>query len=362
MFSANRPAHRRIAVACVLSLGVALAACAKNGDTASGSPATTAGTAIGATAPTVRLGSFPNVTHAPALVGVARGTFKKYLGSTRLETKTFNAGPEEVEALFADALDIAYIGPNPSINAFQKSKGEAIRIISGSTSGGASLVVKADITKASDLMGKTLASPQLGNTQDVALRVWLKDRGLTTDTSGGGDVSIVPQANADTLTAFKAGAIDGAWVPEPWVTRLVQESGGKVLVDEATLWPKGRFVTTQIIVRTEFLNKYPGTVKAVLAGHLAALDAIAADPVRAQQDTNSQIKTLTRKAIPEEVITAAWRNLTFTADPIATSLVKSAKDAKSVGLLSSTDLRGIYDLKILNNLLTADGRTEVKDP
>ena len=164
--------------------------------------------------------------------------------------------------MFADALDITFIGPNPSINAYAQSNGEAIRIVAGTTSGGAYLVVKPDITSAEDLRGKTVATPQLGNTQDVALRSWLKDQDLSTDTSGGGDVAIKPQENADTLTAFKDGSIDGAWVPEPWATRLIKEGGGKVLVDEKTLWPDGKYVTTQLIVRTKFLEQYPGTVKA----------------------------------------------------------------------------------------------------
>jgi NitT/TauT family transport system substrate-binding protein len=173
-------------------------------------------------------------------------------------------------------------------------------------------------------------------------------------------VSIVPQANADTLNAFKNGDIAGAWVPEPWATRLVQEGGGKVLVDEATLWPDGRYVTTHIIVRTAFLEEYPGTVKAILQGHLDALEAIEADPTKAQTDTNDQIEALTQKRLPEEVITASWENLEFTPDPIASSLVKSAEDAEAVGLLEPVDLDGIYDLAALNELLGADGQDEVE--
>jgi NitT/TauT family transport system substrate-binding protein len=310
----------------------------------------------------VRLGYFPNVTHAPAIVGVEKGLFTKELGKNTLETKTFNAGPEAVEALFGEALDIAYIGPNPAINAYAKSKadGGAIRIIAGSTSGGSALVVKPEITKAADLKGHSVASPQLGNTQDVALRAWLKKEGLSADTSGGGDVSIVPQANADTLTAFKAGQIDGAWVPEPWVTRLVQEGGGKVLVNEADLWPEGKFVTTHIVVRTAFLTEHPDVVAAVLRGHIAALAAIEADPADAQKVTNEGIAKLTQKALPDAVIAGAWKNLTFTVDPIAPSLAKSAKDAESIGLLEPVDLNGIYDLDIVNQLLTANGTSTVK--
>ncbi|HEX5097182.1 MAG TPA: ABC transporter substrate-binding protein, partial [Acidimicrobiia bacterium] len=208
----------------------------------------------------VRLGYFPNVTHAPALVGVESGLFQKALGKNTLDVKTFNAGPEEVTALLAGALDIGYIGPNPSVNAYVQSNGEAVRVVGGSTSGGAYLVVKPEITKATDLKGKRVATPQLGNTQDVALRTWLKKAGLKTDAQGGGDVSIAPQENALTLDAFKQGQIAGAWVPEPWATRLVTEAGGKVLVDERTLWPEGKYVTTNIIVRTQFLDEHPDVV------------------------------------------------------------------------------------------------------
>ena len=345
----------------LLALAV-LGACSSSSTTASssGGSAGTAGSGGGGGGDAVRLGFFPNITHAPALVGVDKGLFAKELGSTPLETKSFNAGPAAVEALFGDALDITYIGPNPSINAYQKSKGEAVRIVSGSTSGGAYLVVKPEITNAQDLKGKTVASPQLGNTQDVALRSWLKEQGLSADASGGGDVSIKPQENADTLTAFKNGQIAGAWVPEPWATRLVQEGGGKVLVDEKTLWPDGKYVTTNILVRRAFLEEHPDLVKKVLQGHLASLDYIAKNSADAQKATNDQIEKLTQKRLPDAVVSAAWPNLTFTYDPLAATLQKSADAAKSVGQLQDTNLSKIYDLKILNELLQAQGQPEVK--
>ena len=206
---------------------------------------------------TLRLGYFPNVTHAPALVGVQSGIFKKALGSNvDLQLKTFNSGTEELTAIQAGALDAAYIGPNPTITAWtQLDKG--VKIVSGAASGGAYFVVDKSINSAADLKGKTVASPQLGNTQDVSLRNWLKTKGLNTDTSGGGDVKIVPQDNATSLASFQAGNIQGAWVPEPWATRLVNEGGGKILVNEADLWPEGKYVTTQLIVTTDFLKAHP---------------------------------------------------------------------------------------------------------
>ncbi len=310
---------------------------------------------------TLRLGYFPNVTHASAIVGVEGGIFQDKLGSNvKLETSTFNAGPAAVEALNSGALDATYIGPNPAINAFAQSGGQAIRIISGATSGGAFLVVKSSIKSAKDLKGKQVASPQLGNTQDVALRTWLKKKGLTTNPAGGGDVSIVPQDNAQTLDLFKQGQLDGAWVPEPWATRLVQEGGGKILVDESTLWPQGRYVTTQLIVRTDFLKDHPDAVKRLLQGQVAANDLIKNDPAKAQNLVGQGINNATGKPLAADVIAASFKNLTFTNDPIATSLRKSAKDAEAAGLLKAVDLKGIYNLKLLNQVLTKQGEPTVK--
>jgi NitT/TauT family transport system substrate-binding protein len=309
---------------------------------------------------TLRLGYFPNLTHATALVGVSKGIFARDLGpKIHLEVKTFNAGPAAVEALFSDALDAAYIGPNPAINAFAKSKGEAIRIISGVTSGGAFLVVKPSINSAAGLKGRKVASPQLGNTQDVGLRNWLSSQGLKTDAQGGGDVSVVPQENAQTLDTFKTGTIDGAWVPEPWATRLILEGGGKVLVDERDLWPDGKYVTTHLIVRTAFLKQHPGAVEALLKGQIEANDYVNAHPVEAQSVVNDAIYNLTGKKLSGPVIANAWKSLAFTDDPIASSLRRSASAAESLGLLEKVDLKGIYDLSILNRLLKEQGKEEV---
>ena len=311
---------------------------------------------------TLRLGYFPNITHAPGLVGVENGLFAEKLGSNvTLESKAFNAGPAAVEAIFSGALDATYIGPNPAINAFAKSKGEAIRIIAGATSGGAYLVVNPQITSVPDLKGKTIATPQLGNTQDVALRSWLKANKFKTDAQGGGDVKILPQENAQALEAFKAGTIHGAWVPEPWATRMVQEGKGKVLLDERTLWPHGQYVTTHMIVRTAFLNEHPDVVKRLLEGHVAAVDFVNANPAEGKTLVNQAIQRLTGKSVAQGVLDAAWPNMAFTYDPIASSLRKGADDAKAVGLLDpNTKLDGIYDLKLLNEVLKSAGKPEVK--
>jgi NitT/TauT family transport system substrate-binding protein len=310
---------------------------------------------------TLRLGYFPNVTHATALVGVGKGIFEEHLGdNVTLETSTFSTGTEASEALFADAIDMTYIGPNPAINAYAKSNGEAVRVISGATSGGAFLVVKPEINSVEDLEGKTLATPSLGNTQDVALRSWLKENGLETDEAGGGDVSIAPQENSQTLQTFLSGDIDGAWVPEPWATRLIQEGGGKVLVDERDLWPDGQYVTTHVMVATKFLQDHPDVVKQFLEGQVAANEFVNANSDEAKTITNDEIGKITGKPLKAEVIDAAWPNLTFTDDPIASSLIGSAEDAVAVGLLDPVDnLEGIYDLAILNQVLAAAGQPEV---
>jgi NitT/TauT family transport system substrate-binding protein len=314
----------------------------------------------GGEAATLRLGYFPNITHAPALVGVKNNFFADALGSgTKLETKTFNAGPAAIEALFSGAIDATYIGPNPAINGWAQSKGTALKIIAGATSGGAALVVKPGINSAVDLKGKKIATPQLGNTQDVALRHWLRTQGLNADTQGGGDVSILPQDNATALQAFAQGAIDGAWVPEPNVSRMLRESGGKVLVDERTLWPNRQFVTTHLIVSQDFLKKYPATVKKLLQGHLKAVDYVSTGSPEAKKAVNDQITALTGKPLKDDILAASFKNLTFTVDPVAASLFGSAQHAEEVGLLKPVDLKGIYDLGPLNEVLKAAGKPEV---
>lgn len=311
----------------------------------------------------LRLGYFPNVTHATAIVGIEEGLFGEALGDgVGLRAQAFNAGPDVVEAIFSGALDAGYIGPNPAINAFVRSNGEAIRVIAGATSGGAALVVKPEIADPADLAGVTLATPQLGNTQDVALRSWLAAEGYSTDLEGGGDVSIQPQTNGQALEAFVVGAIDGAWVPEPWATRMVEEGGGRVLVDERDLWPGGEFVTTQLIVATAFLEEHPEVVQRLLEGHVAANDLVNERADHARRLVAASIAELTDTELPEGTLATAWSKLTFTNDPIASSLVKSANDALELGLLDSADLDGLYDLTLLNQVLTESGQEPITEP
>jgi NitT/TauT family transport system substrate-binding protein len=307
-------------------------------------------------ASTLRLGYFANVTHAAAIIGVNRGFIAKQLGGTKLNPQIFDAGPAAVEALFGGSLDAAYLGPNPAINAFARSDGKAIRIIAGATSGGAQLVVRQGINTPGDLRGKTVASPELGNTQDVALRAWLSGQGLHNSVQGGGDVTIVPTKNADTLQLVKSGKLAGAWVPEPWASRLVLEGGAKVLVNERDLWPGGQFVTTHLVVRTEYLERHRQTVEALLRGHVDAVQWATENSAEAKSVVNDGINALTGKPLKPDVVDRAWQDLTVTDDPIATSLQRSAANAVTAGVTTKqVDLHGIYEISILNRILNQRG-------
>jgi sulfonate transport system substrate-binding protein len=308
----------------------------------------------------LRLGYFANLTHAVPVMGVADGSIQKALGETKLTTEIFNAGPAAVEALLSDAIDAAYVGPNPAINAFVKTHGEAVRLVAGGASGGASLVVNDKISSVADLKGKTIADPQLGGTQDIALRSFLTDHGLKTDTTGGDDVTVVAQENAQTLDLFKQEQVDGAWLPEPWASRLVLEGGAKVLVDEKTLWPGGKFVTTNLLVSTKYLDEHPDAIEALLKAHVATVDKIHADPSAAKKTINDELNKLTGKPLSAAVIDRAFANLDVTWDPLAASMQTLAEHAVKAGTATEVaDIHGLYDLKLLNKILTADGKPEV---
>lgn len=362
--TASRPARRTLLRAFVAaSAALTLAACGGGSE-----PSAASSAALGSDAPSaasttaVRIGYFPNLTHAPGLVADAQGFLTQRIGEGKVTVQSFNAGPDVVQALFGGSLDISYIGPNPTINAYAQSDGAAVRVIAGATSGGASLVVKPEITSPEQLKGRTLATPQLGNTQDVALRFWLKEQGLATTVDGGGDVKIAPQKNAAALQAFASGQIDGAWVPEPFASQFVAQ-GGKVLVDEASLWPDGKFVTTNVLVRTQFLEEHPETVRAFLEAHLDALAAIEKDPAKAQQDVAAKISAITGQETTPETLAAAWGNLTFTADPLQPTLRTSADHAAAVGLLEKKPEDGfaqLWSLDILNAALSARGQAGIE--
>jgi NitT/TauT family transport system substrate-binding protein len=308
----------------------------------------------------VKIGYFGNLTHGTALVGVNKGFFQKELGATKASYATFNAGPSEIEALNSKSIDIGWIGPSPSINGYVKSGGKSLKIIGGSASGGVKLVVNPDKIKSlKDVKGKKIATPQLGNTQDVAFLNWIADQGWKVDAqSGKGDVTVVRTDNKITPDAYKAGSIDGAWVPEPTASKLVAE-GGKVLLDEASLWPDKKFVITNIIVRQDFLKEHPKAVEAVLKASVEANKWINANPDAAKAAANEQLKADSGKALKPEVLDPAWKSIQFTNDPLAATLNTEAEHAVKAGLLKKPDLNGIYDLTILNKVLKADGESTV---
>ena len=311
----------------------------------------------------IRVGAFPNITHAQAMIGKANGSFEKALAPAKVQWVSFNAGPSAIEALFAGAIDMAYVGPNPTISGYVHSNGEALRVISGAASGGVALVVRNDsgIQRPTDFHGKRVASPQLGNTQDVALRAWLKENGLKPSDKGG-DVQVVPVANPDQLTLFLRKQLDAAWAPEPWASRLIHEGNAHVFLDERSLWPNGQFVITNLIVSTKFLHQHPDLVKNWLAVNVDLTDWINSNQAQAKAVLNEQIRKETGKALSQAVLDDAFARLQITYDPIRSSLMKSAQSAFEAGFLGKQkpDLSGLYDLGLLNQVLVEKGKKPIQ--
>jgi NitT/TauT family transport system substrate-binding protein len=338
--------------AAAAALAILAAGCGSSGGSTSDSSDSTV---------VLRLGFLENITHATALVGLKQGFFTKNLGkNVSLKLEPFSTGTEEATALLAGQLDAAYVGPNPAIKAWQTSGGHLIKIISGAASGGAELVVKKGITKASQLKGQKLATPSLGNTQDVALRYWLKKQGLTTTQTGGGDVPITPiSPNSDAVLAFQAGKIAGGWEPAPADVEMLAD-GGHALVNEASLWPGGQFVTTNLVATQSFMAQHPSVINGLLKGSIEANQFIASSKSAAEAAANAELAKVSGKALKSSVLTASFAQVTFTNDPIASSLVTDAQHAESVGLLTPVkNLTGIYDLGPLNKLLKAGGQAQV---
>ena len=343
-----------VAGGALLAAGCSTSSSSSSAASGAGTPAVAAANSSAAASPvTVRLGYLANITHAPALLAVKNGYFTKELGAAgSVKTTVFTSGTQETTALLSGQLDAAYVGPNPAINAWQKSSGTAIKVISGAATGGASVVVKPSVTSAAQLKGQSLASPSLGNTQDVALRYWLKSNGLATSTTGGGDVSVRPTTpNSAAVLEFKSGQIAGASEPSPYDVELVQD-GGKVLLSEPG-------VTTLLVVSQSFLAAHPAVVADLLKANLDALNYIKSSPAQAQADANAQLAAYTGKALSAKVIGPAFKEITFTADPDAASLTADASQAESVGLLKTANLSGIFDLGPLNTLLAAAGQPAV---
>ena len=308
----------------------------------------------------IRIGYFPNVTHGQALYARSTGLFEKQLG-TRVQWVAFNAGPTAVESLFANAVDATYIGPSPTVNGYVKSRGEKFVVVAGAASGGAGLVVRSDagIAGDKDFDGKKVATPQLGNTQDIAARVWLNSRKLKLKERGG-TVALMPISNPDQLTLFQKKDIDAAWTVEPWLSRLELEAGGKLYLDEKTLWPEGKYVTTHLVVSRAFLQKNPDAVKKLLQAHIEATQALNKDKAAAASLLNAQLSKETGKALKEEVIQRALERVEFTWDPVSNSLLKGAEQAHEIGLIKTKpNLNGLYALNPLNSVLKEKQLPEV---
>lgn len=320
------------------------------------------------TAPNViRVGHFPNVTHAQAVIahGLSRqgnGWFEARLGpEIKIDWFVFNAGPTAMESIFAGSLDLTYVGPNPAINAHLKSGGKEIRIVAGACGGGAALVVPSDgrIRSDADFRGKKIGTPQFGNTQDVAARAWLIEKGIRV-TMTGGEAQVIPTANPDQLALFQRGELDAVWTVEPWVTRLLGEAGGTIYLEESALWPGGQYVTTHLASSTRLLNERPGLLRQWIAAHVELTQWINDNPEEAKRLFNEGLTAITGRPLPSDVLDGAWTRLELTWDPIQSSLLKSAADAHRIGFIREPpDLSRIYDLRLLNEVLRDRGQMEL---
>ncbi|UED87099.1 ABC transporter substrate-binding protein [Streptomyces profundus] len=366
--TAPRPVRRRTPLVALTSLTLLLAplaACGYGSDSDDDEPTPT-NSASGPALSTdeVRVGYFANITHATGVIGLENdGLIREELGGTEVKTQIFNAGPSAIEALNAGDLDITFIGPNPAINGFAGSGGQSLRVVSGAASGGASLVVNPDtVASLDDLAGKRIATPQLGNTQDVALLSYLNDQGFEVDPqSGSGDVSVLRIANSEIPAAFDGGDIDGAWVPEPTAANLISR-GAETLLDEGELWDNGQYVVTHVIAAQSFLDEHPDVVEAVVRGVVRTNAWINENPDEAKSVFNGALGRLPGgNELPAEVLDPAFENVEFLNDPLAETLLVGAENATEVGLLDETDLTGIYDLSILNSVLAEADLPEAGD-
>jgi NitT/TauT family transport system substrate-binding protein len=295
---------------------------------------------------TIRVGHFPNLTHMQGLIAhnlsrQGKGWFEQRLGpGVKVEWYLYNAGPSAMEAIFANSLDLTYVGPNPAINAYTKSGGEEIRIIAGAANGGSALVVQPDLPlkTAADFKGRTIATPQLGNTQDVAARVWLGNGGLKI-TLTGGDANVIPTANPDQLNLFKEKQLDAVWTVEPWVSRLESEAQGRVLVEE----PKA--VTTVLVSSAAFLRDHGPLAAKFAAAHRELTAWILNNPEEAQRLVRDELAEETRVKMAPEFIARAWKRITVTSDIETDAFERLMRDAQSVGFLrNAPDLARLVEL------------------
>ena len=282
----------------------------------------------------IRVGHFSNVTHVQGLVAHAlsregKGWFEERLGGgAKVDWFVYNAGPSAMEAIFANSIDLTYVGPSPALNAYAKSRGEEIRIVSGAANGGAALVVAGDssLKTAADFRGKKIATPQLGNTQDVSCRAWLTAGGLKV-TQLGGDAQVLPTQNADQLSVFQQNKVDGVWTVEPWVSRLEMEANGKILVEETDS------PTTVLVCSAKFLNANREMVKKFVEAHRALTDWIAKNPAEAQKLVAAELAEETKAKMSDDLIARAWKRIGLTHEIRRDALEKFVANAKAAGFL-----------------------------
>lgn len=293
----------------------------------------------------LRVGHFPNITHAQGLVAhnlsrQGKGWFEEKLGpGTKIEWFVYNAGPSAMEAIFAQSIDLAYVGPGPALNAYTKSNGAEVRLIAGAANGGAALVVQPDqnLNAAADFRGKKIATPQLGNTQDISCRAWLIAGGLKI-TQLGGDAQVVPTQNPDQLALFKTKKVDAVWTVEPWVTRLERESGGKVLVEEKDV------ATTILVSSAKFLQDQRDLAKKFAEAHAALTDWISKNPDEAQKLIKAELLAETRSDMPADLIAQSWKRITFTAEPPRASIESFLQNSLKTGFIKTApDLTKLFE-------------------
>jgi NitT/TauT family transport system substrate-binding protein len=312
----------------------------------------------------LRLGFFATLTHAPALFAVSTGLLKADLpAGSKIQTTVFGSGPDAFQALLAGQVDVLYVGPSPTIAALESTRAAQVEVIAGSTSGGALFVEQPNLnmTAPNDFANRTFATPQLGNTQDVALKFYLRSLGLRTKDSGG-PVTVINAANADILLLFKQGKIDGAWVPEPYATRLQLEDNAKPVLNEASLWPGGQFATTEVVTTKGFVSTHGDIVRGFLKAHVEAIVEMQRNASRASLIVNSELTNLTGKPLRADELQAAMAHLNFTWDPMNSSLQEDAVHSQQLGLSSNglPPAQQIFDLTPLNEVLRARGAEGVR--
>jgi NitT/TauT family transport system substrate-binding protein len=301
----------------------------------------------------LRLGYFPNFTHAQAVLGVASGEFQQAVGPTKVSTKVFNAGPSLIEALFGDQIDIGYVGPGPALNAFTQSRGEGIRIISGAAANGVIIVARkgSGIEKLTDLAGKRIASPQQGNTQDIAAKHY-----VTAELKQKDFKNVIPVQNAEQAGMMSGRQIDAAWAPEPWGSFLVSQAGGKVIGEEKDLWPQGQFAITVVVTSPKFLAAHPDVVEKVLGVHNAWTTRLASEPDKYLPQLEQGLFALTTKKLPSGVLKSALGYTKFTNDPLPHTFETFAGWSFELGFAKArTDTKGLIDTAILQKVQSTSG-------